>query len=312
MSVEICFEKENRRYLKIEAIQENIVRIRLPIDGEFGESAFVSDVLCRDRFPEMSGDIRQMEAGSDAFQIRTSRFSLTYTADSGCIEMNDNQGFGFLKAFPAMPDGKPKLRIVANCEEGYYGFGEWFNGYRRTKATLNIYSKDTPAFAQHKRTYSPFPCFFSDKGYCLFVLNAFPAVAEIDTENEKLEIDFEGGWMDFVVIYGPDWKTMIDGYTMMTGRPKMLPMWAFGLWNTAYPVEDQAATLARIDEHRKRNIPLDAIVFDYHWEEGFHNFKMAEAAVSGCESDAGVDEGQGRTRWSDLHAVYQYGQTTAV
>jgi len=47
--------------------------------------------------------------------------------------------------------------------------------------------------------------------------------------------------VDYVVIFGETPAEILANYTELTGRPPLLPRWAFGLWLTGYPQEDQAS-----------------------------------------------------------------------
>jgi alpha-glucosidase (family GH31 glycosyl hydrolase) len=76
-----------------------------------------------------------------------------------------------------------------------------------------------------------------------------------------------------VVIHGPDLRALVATWTELTGRPPLPPRWALGLLATGYPQEPQAVVVARAAEHRRRRLPLDAIVLDYHWEVRFHDFR---------------------------------------
>ncbi|MEI6289988.1 MAG: TIM-barrel domain-containing protein [Chloroflexota bacterium] len=59
----------------------------------------------------------------------------------------------------------------------------------------------------------------------------------------------------------------------------MIPRWGFGLWVTGYPQENQETAAAHVEKHRAEQIPLDAVILDYHWEEHFHNFKWREKLI---------------------------------
>jgi len=192
------------------------------------------------------------------------RFSF-YDADGGC----------FLRLRIGQQGGgaRPVLDIETSPGEGFYGFGEWFNGFRRESGSLELYNREAPSFLQGRRTYSAFPCFLSDRGWLILVLNSHRGRVDINRPDGRLRLRFRGGGLDFVVIRGPSFKRILRDYTRLTGRPPLVPAWCFGLWNTAFPVENQEKTLDRVKRHRERRIPLDAVILDYHWEEGFHNFQ---------------------------------------
>ena len=61
-------------------------------------------------------------------------------------------------------------------------------------------------------------------------------------------------------------KEILKTNTALTGRPPLLPKWAFGLWNTSYPQVEQNIVTSLVQQHRGHDIPLDVVILDYHWE----------------------------------------------
>src|SRR5262249_43073432 len=92
-----------------------------------------------------------------------------------------------------------------------------------------------------------------------------------------LEVAAAGPPADYIVIYGPTFRDILMTYTVLTGRPPLPPRWAFGLWVTGYPQEHQDTVLARVAEHRQREIPLHRVILDYHLAAGFHAFRWRRA-----------------------------------
>lgn len=168
--------------------------------------------------------------------------------------------------------------------EGFYGWGEWFNAFRRERGTFKLKTRDAIAVLQHKETYSAIPMFYSSRGYGVFLLNSHPSQWAIEPERGTLSVDAAGPNADYVFIYGPTFKEILRTYTALTGRPPLPPRWAFGLMVTGYPQEPQDVVEARAQEHRRRNLPLDAVILDYHWEERYHNFEWRKSLIPNPQS----------------------------
>ena len=273
----IYLKKNGRSIARLYFTANSAVRIMTGND-DFGEAIFARDLLLNHRRFTSSPDVSINEVSPHLHEIAFSSLKLIHDSESDTLQFA-HDGELFLKQNLKRRPGKkrPILDIETESDEGFYGFGEWFNGFRRQRDTLTLYNQESPSFVQHRQTYSAFPCFLSDRGYLILVLNAHRGRVRINKPAGSLTITFQGGVLDYLVIYGPSWKEILQDYTRLTGRPPMLPMWSFGLWNTAYPVENQRETLNRIAEHRKRSIPLDAIILDYHWEEGFHNYRWRKS-----------------------------------
>lgn len=174
-------------------------------------------------------------------------------------------------------DDAVSLAFVIEPGEGFYGWGEWFNAFRRERGPIKLKIRDAIAMIQHRETYSAIPVYYSSRGYGLWLLNSHPAQFTLDPERGVMQVDCAGPNADYIVFYGPAFKDLICTYTALSGRPALPPRWAFGLMVTGYPQEHQDIVLERAREHRQRHLPLDAIILDYHWEERYHNFQWRQA-----------------------------------
>jgi alpha-D-xyloside xylohydrolase len=174
-------------------------------------------------------------------------------------------------------DGRVALTFRLTQGEGLYGFGEWFNAFRHTTGRLTLAIRESPAVLQYKRTYSTLPVFLSDHNYAVFVLNSHRAEVTLDPKHGQLELKVDGPPADYLLISAENPKEILSEYTRLTGRPPLVPLWAYGLWVTSYPQESQAKVLEMVAEHRTHQVPLDGVILDYHWEERFHNFKWRKS-----------------------------------
>lgn len=177
-------------------------------------------------------------------------------------------------------DDGVSLSFAIKPGEGFYGWGEWFNHFRRERGTVKLRIRDAIALLQDRETYSALPVFFSSRDYGIWLLNSHPTQFTIAPMGRGvMEIDAAGPNADYIFIFGPTFKEILKTYTQLTGRPALPPRWAFGLMVTGYPQEHQDIVLQRAHEHRQRNLPLDAIILDYHWEERFHNFQWRKSLI---------------------------------
>ncbi len=157
--------------------------------------------------------------------------------------------------------------------EAFWGWGEWFNAFRRERGQIELRIRDAIALLQHRETYSAIPVFSSSRGYGIFLLNSHPTLRKIDPDGGTLSVTAAGPNADYIMMYGPSLRELIQTYTQSTGRPPLLPRWAFGPMVTSYPQEARDKVLLFVPEHGRRHLPLDAVILDYHWEERLHNFE---------------------------------------
>ncbi|MDP1677879.1 MAG: alpha-glucosidase, partial [Bacteroidota bacterium] len=73
------------------------------------------------------------------------------------------------------------------------------------------------------------PFYYSSKGYGVFLNSTFTNTFNFGNEGQY-EFSITGeGRMDYFIIFGPDFRNILDRYTQLTGRPRMFSKAAFGL-----------------------------------------------------------------------------------
>ncbi|MBC7888248.1 MAG: DUF5110 domain-containing protein [Ferruginibacter sp.] len=90
-----------------------------------------------------------------------------------------------------------------------------------------------------------------------------------NTEDNSFGFSSEAGQqLDYYFVYGNNMDEVIGGYRTLTGKATMLPIWAFGLWQSRERYKTQDEILNTVQEFRKRKIPLDNIVLDWnYWKQ---------------------------------------------
>ena len=145
-------------------------------------------------------------------------------------------------------------------EERIYGFGDKRAALDQRGHRIEIINRD--AFASETNaSYKSIPFYISSSGYGLFFHNFYPSTFDVGAwYRSRLQINATGGDLDFYLFVGEP-KDVISQYTELTGRPAMLPRWAFGYHQAKASYEGRDAfTVAA--EMRKRKLPIDAIYYD--------------------------------------------------
>lgn len=85
-----------------------------------------------------------------------------------------------------------------------------------------------------------------------------------------------GNGTDYYFVYGPKIDSVVAGYRLLTGPARLMPRWAYGLWQSRQRYETQQQSLDVVDGFRSRRIPFDNIVQDwFYWPAdawGSHQF----------------------------------------
>ena len=154
--------------------------------------------------------------------------------------------------------------LALRSDEHIYGFGDKRAALDQRGHKVEMLNRD--AFASEtNESYKSIPFYMSSAGYGLFFHNFFPAVFDIGSASQgRLDLTATDGTMDFYLFVGEP-KSVISQYTELTGRPAMLPRWAFGYHQAKASYEGRDAFKVAA-EMRKRKLPVDVIYYD-DWDE---------------------------------------------
>ena len=123
--------------------------------------------------------------------------------------------------------GERVARIELQSGERIYGFGDKRAAMDQRGQKIDIVNRD--AFAsESNQSYKSVPFYMSSAGYGLFFHNYRPSTFDVGASvKNRLQLKASGGEMDFYIFVGA-MKEILSQFTELTGRPAMLPLWAFG------------------------------------------------------------------------------------
>src|SRR5262249_36816723 len=161
--------------------------------------------------------------------------------------------------------GRRTSRLALRPGEHIYGFGDKRAALDQRGQRLEMVNRD--AFASETNdSYKSIPFYISSAGYGLFFHNFHRSVFDVGASDaDTLELTASGGAMGFYVFVGEP-KQVLSQYTDLTGRPALLPRWAFGYHQGKASYRGRDA-FAVADEMRRRGLPVDVIYYDDWVEE---------------------------------------------
>ena len=161
--------------------------------------------------------------------------------------------------------------LMLDVGECVYGLGERFAAYVKNGQSIDMWNADGGTASE--QTYKNIPFYMTNRGYGIFVEDTSDVSFEVASEKvERVQFSAEGETIVYDVIYGGTPKTVLDGYTALTGRPALMPAWSFGLWlSTSFTTNyDEKTATSFIQGMGDREIPLRVFHFDCFWMKGFN------------------------------------------
>ena len=155
---------------------------------------------------------------------------------------------------------------------------ERFNGFGERYEALNLYGRDITTFIYNQyvsqastgRTYMSVPFFQNSSGYGLWLNTSATSTFNIGT----LRADMAGFTVTtagqdpildyYLFVGGP--STILDRYTNISGRPKLAPKWAFGIWVSANEWNSQAQVSDVLDSAAQNEVPITVLVLE-QWSD---------------------------------------------
>lgn len=176
----------------------------------------------------------------------------------------DGKSTGYMVVDKRQPYMVDMLRLSPG--ECIYGLGERFGPFIKNGQSVDIWNEDGGTASE--QAYKNIPFCISNRNYGIFVNSSDRVSFEVASEKiSRLQFSVPGETLEYYLIYGPTPKEVLAKYTLLTGRPALLPSWAFGLWlTTSFTTSyDEQTVQSFIDGMKSRGIPLRVFHFDCFW-----------------------------------------------
>jgi alpha-D-xyloside xylohydrolase len=160
---------------------------------------------------------------------------------------------------PTMDANRPSFFVRQafwlDKNEAIYGLGQQQNGKLMQRGQRVILKNDNMKIC--------IPYIYSTKGYSVFWDNYS---ATTFTDNLQ-ETSFEslGNCCDYYFMYGKTGSRTLAKMRELTGQSPMLPLWAYGYWQSRERYKTQYELTEVVEKYRALKIPLDGIVQDWQY-----------------------------------------------
>ncbi len=167
---------------------------------------------------------------------------------------------------PALGFGPGRVRFSVELmpDDDVLGFGEQFGRLVKNGQALTLRTADALGCGIN-RAYKPVPVFHCGDA-TLFIHTGSVVTADVGASvTSLLQVEVEDEALDLFVITGGDLAERLGRYTDLTGRPKVPPVWAFGLWLGRCRYRTRAELEAAAAGMRRHRIPCDVMHIDPDW-----------------------------------------------
>ncbi|MDD4098251.1 MAG: DUF4968 domain-containing protein, partial [Lentisphaeria bacterium] len=218
----LVFNLQDRLQLRVDVLTSRLFRLRFSRNGAWTESALnryriYLPVAAHPDFTvaESAGAVRVVTAGAQLEVSRADgRFSLFNAAGESLVRQTEapQVGPGFRYAWQLAPD------------ERLYGLSDVSReNIMRRGETYEIWVRNV-------KSYIPIPVLFSSRNWGLLVNTTWRHQFDVGkADPDQLVCMAAQSEADFYVFTGDGYAGLLDEYTALSGRPALLPIWAYAL-----------------------------------------------------------------------------------
>lgn len=162
-----------------------------------------------------------------------------------------------LKPLQGGTDFELTARFEAFDDEMIFGMGQYQEKHMNKKGAILELA--------HRNSQASVPFYVSSRGYGFFWNN--PAIGSAVFGTNKTEWHAKSTKkLDYFITAGDTPAEIEAQYSLATGRTPMMPEYGMGYWQCKLRYRTQEELLAVAREHKRRGLPIDAIVIDFfHW-----------------------------------------------
>ncbi len=266
---------------KVQAYAENTIRVTVSKNKTFSELTYA---LKENTIPTINSGTTVEKGNSIFFSTaaidleieKSPSFRLIFRNKKGLVINADTPGDGFGTSFLG-----DKVTVYKNIQSGerFTGMGEALGNLDHRGAGITLNNTDTYKYGDARLSmYVSVPFYMgihAQQVYGLFFNNSYKSFFNFGLSTPGFSsVAFDGGDLDYFFIYDSTPGKIIEHYTALTGRIQMPPLWSLGYQQsrcTYYP-QDKAAWIA--ETFRRKKIPLDGIVLDADYQQGYQPFRI--------------------------------------
>lgn len=175
---------------------------------------------------------------------------------------------------------KHKVEVIKTMLGGeyFYGLGESTGHFNKRGYSYEMWNTDNPAphVEKDKSMYKSIPFYIAlreGKAYGLFFSNTYRTYFDMGKENSSYYyFGADEGDLDYYFIYGPSVKEVIEGYTLLTGRTPLPPIWGLGYQQSRWSYFPEKRVMELTESFRTKDIPCDVLYLDIDYMDGYRVF----------------------------------------
>lgn len=263
--------------LRVEAMQDDLLRVRITLDGAMPEDA--SWAVLPERHDTrirvhatIDGQQGTFTTGSLKVRIEQTPMRLVVEDLQGHVITEDAPGYAAQFHGPRNAQGG-EFRVWKKLrdDEHFFGLGDKTGPLDRRGEAFNNWNTDAFGFQESTDPiYKTIPFFLGESGgryYGIFLDNTWRSTFDFGSASrDKYSFGSEGGPLDYYIFYGPEPKKVVERYAWLTGPSPLPPLWSLGFQQSRYSYAPESEVREIANHLRKDKIPSDVLWLDIDYQ----------------------------------------------
>lgn len=273
--------KTNEALFELDCYSPGTIRVRVTRQSAFRNFSYAleSDSIPSFKSFTISDDKEKIILETSLLQteiIKHPEFRVVFKNKSGLVINEDESGKGFGTTFFGN-----KVSVYKKLQDGekFVGLGEALGPLNRRGMGITLNNTDTYKYGDDRMPmYSSIPFYIGIHHhtlYGLFFNNTYRTYVNFGQSTpDFLSVNMDGGDADYFFFYGKNMPEVIAGYTAVTGRIPMPPLWSLGYQQSRCSYYPQEKVLDVARSLRQRKFPSDGIVLDADYLKEYEPFRI--------------------------------------
>ena len=261
--------------MEITAYRNDINRVRAYKTAPSRSFSFAIDQQASGSFTNVSDEASKLVLQTSAVRVEVTKSPLRisfFSADGKLLNADDSR-FGITWLGTDVTCYKKLFG-----DEKFIGLGEKTGPLNKRSMSYENWNSDVPAYALDKDPlYSTIPFYIGlhdGLPYGIFFDNSHRSTFSFgaSTDGEMSHFGAVDGEMDYYFFAGNTVRNIIEGYTWLTGRPKLPSLWSLGYQQCRYSYYPDKEVLNVAQTFRDKKFPCDVIYLDIHYMDNYKVF----------------------------------------
>lgn len=265
----------------VHAYSDNIIRVRVSKNKAFVDFSYA---LVDNKIPSfkdlvITDDDNSISLATNAVRVQIEKspaFRVIFKNKEGEIINEDIKGDGFGTTFIGN-----EVSVYKKLQEGerFVGMGEALGNLDRRGTGVTLNNTDTYKYGDPRLPmYVSVPFYMGihhRQVYGMFYNNTYKSFFNFGSSTPDFtSVNMDGGDADYFYMYDSSIAKIIEHYTLLTGRIQLPPIWGMGYHQSrcSYYPQDRVEWIA--SSFRRKKIPLDCIVLDADYQQGYQPFRV--------------------------------------